>query len=157
MGLFIIHISTWVSKLQVKMDLSVETQIYMLSGVFGGLLMTLGLSIVGLSIAVWRISNALNKSLRNEQEKPSGQANRGYAEDNEAQDRPPVRKMVGDQELTDLGYEIYSGPTQNRSQAPPRKPDLDRGISVQSDFFREGDEDFYDGQAQQSRYGQQLR
>merc|ERR1712106_434783 len=135
MGLFIIHISTWVSKLQVKMDLSVETQIYMLSGVFGGLLLILGLSIVGLSIAVWRISNELNKSLRNQQEKPSGHANRGYAEDNEAQERPPVRKMVGDQELTDLGYEIYSGPTQNRG----------------------GDEDFYDGQAQQSRYGQQLR
>ena len=81
--------------------------------------------------------------------------------------------MAGEDELTEMGFEIYSGQPTNRynktqvvsriliehcrSQSSPRKPDLDRGISVQSDFFRGGDEDFYDRAGQQGRYGHQGR
>merc|ERR1711942_25462 len=60
------------------MELTLETQIYMLSGVFGGLLLLLALVIMGLAIAVWRISNSMNKSSKQKNTIPSGETNRGY-------------------------------------------------------------------------------
>eukprot|EP00090_Calanus_glacialis_P039674 TRINITY_DN69070_c0_g1_i1.p1 TRINITY_DN69070_c0_g1~~TRINITY_DN69070_c0_g1_i1.p1 ORF type:complete len:162 (-),score=29.33 TRINITY_DN69070_c0_g1_i1:38-523(-) len=138
-------------------DIELQTQIYVLSGVFGGILLVLGLLIMGLSIAVGKMSTELKPSPRYQPEVGPAQDNRGYAQDSQYEDRPQVRKMAGEDELTEMGFEIYSGQPTNRPQSSPRKPDLDRGISVQSDFFRGGDEDFYDRAGQQGRYGHQGR
>ena len=132
-----------------------------------------------------RMSTELKPSPRYQPEVGPAQDNRGYAQDSQYEDRPQgfflpqvddyycfffsVRKMAGEDELTEMGFEIYSGQPTNRynktqfvsrilinycrPQSSPRKPDLDRGISVQSDFFRGGDEDFYDRAGQQGRYG----
>merc|ERR1711942_531017 len=96
------------------MELTLETQIYMLSGVFGGLLLLLALVIMGLAIAVLRISNSMNKSSKQKNTAPSSETNRGYQVENE--DLPPVRQFAGDQELADMGFEMYSGPKLNRPQ-----------------------------------------
>ena len=80
-----------------------------------------------------------------------------------------VRKFTGDQELEAMGFEMYSGSEINRlvvhirqfcsnfelfrPQSQLKKPNLERVISVQSDFFQGGEENFYDRQGPGNRYG----
>jgi len=136
------------------LNLELQTQIYIISGVFGGVIIVIGILMMVMSLLLARLSSSVKPSDRYMAgpETPNTFDNAGFV--NNAHDIPPVQRSAGDDELKDMGYEIYSPRRDNRSRDVAQPAELQRVISVQSDMFRGGDERFYSNQPQ-PRYGNQ--